>query len=129
MPNGDGMFFHDSSIGFRDVIDGTSNTLCFGEIIGRGPGTNHCCAWHAYSDGIGTFNGLNAPWRSKPNRQLPLTHDMWGGNAFAGPASYHPGGVQFVLCDGAVIFLSQTINATTLAAVTTRQGSDVPGEF
>jgi prepilin-type N-terminal cleavage/methylation domain-containing protein len=129
MPNGNGMFFHNSDIKFSDVIDGTSNTLCYGEFIGRGKGTNHCCAWHAYSDGMGTVNGLNAPWRSTPNRQFPLTHDMWGGNAFSGPASYHPGGVEFTLVDGSVRFFSQTISQATLAALTTRTGNDIPGDF
>jgi len=129
MPNGDGMFFHDSAIKFSDVIDGTSNTLAFAEIIGRGPGTNHCCAWHAYSDGIGTINGLNAPWRSSPNRQFPLTHDMWAGNAFAGPASYHTAGVHVMMADGSVRFLSQTISQATLTALSSRKAGDVPGEF
>jgi prepilin-type N-terminal cleavage/methylation domain-containing protein len=131
MPNGDGMFFHDSAIKFSDVGDGTSNTLAFGEIIGRGPGTNHCCAWHSYSDGIGTINGLNAPWRSGVGgtRQFPLTHDHFAGNNFAGPASYHPGGLHFMMADGSCRFISQTIPQTTLAALTSRKGGDLPGDF
>lgn len=129
MPNGDGMFYHNSKTRMGDVIDGTSNTLAFCEFIGRGPGTYHCCGWHAYSDGIGTVNGLNAPWRSTPNRQFPLTHDHYCGNPFSGPASYHTGGVHFVLGDGAVRFLSENISRTTLASLTTRAGNDIPGDF
>lgn len=129
MPNGDGMFFHDSIIRFANVTDGTSNTLAFGEIIGRGKNTFHCCAWQAYSDGIGTVNGLNAPWRSTQNRQLPLTHDNWAGNAFAGPASYHANGVYFVFADGSVHYLSQTIDRNTLSALTTRMEGDTMGDY
>ena len=128
MPNGDGLFYHDSAVKFSDLGDGASNTLAFGEIIGRGPGTNHCCAWHAYSDGVGTINGLNAAWRSTPNRQFPLQHDNWGGNAFTGPASYHTGGVQFLMADGSGRFISQTISQATLAALSSRRGGDLPGE-
>jgi prepilin-type processing-associated H-X9-DG protein len=129
MPNGDGMFYHDSSVKFSDLGDGASNTLAFGEIIGRGPGTFHCCAWHSYSDGIGVGNGLNAPWRSTPNRQFPLQHDNWGGNAFAGPASYHSGGLHFLMADGSARFISHTIPQATLAALASRKGGDVPGDF
>jgi hypothetical protein len=74
-------------------------------------------------------NGLNAPWRSTPNRQLPLTHDNWAGDAFAGPASYHANGVFFVFADGSVHFVAQTIDRTTLAALTSRMGGDVLGQF
>ncbi len=125
MPNGDGMFFHDSAVKFGDITDGTSNTLAFCEIIGRGPGTNHCCGWHSYSDGIGTINGINAPFRSTPNRAPPFTHDHWGGNAFSGPASYHPGGAHFVRGDGSVVFLSQTIDQVSLAGLSSRAKGEV----
>ena len=124
MPNGDGMFFHDSAVKFGDITDGTSNTLAFGEIIGQGPGTFHCCSWHAYSDGIGTINGINAPFRSStPTRRF--THNMYGGNAFAGPASYHTGGANFVRADGSVGFISQNIAQLTLSALTSRARGEV----
>jgi prepilin-type N-terminal cleavage/methylation domain-containing protein len=129
MYNGNGMFFNESRVRIGDVIDGTSNTLAFCEIIGRGPGTFHCCSWIAYSDGIGTVNGLNAPWRSTPGGVFPLTHDMWGGNAFAGPASYHVGGVHFTMADGSVRFVSNNLSQTVLAALTTRAGGEPASNF
>lgn len=125
MPDGDGMFFHNSAVRFGDITDGTSNTLAYCEIVGRGPGTNHCCAWHAYSDGIGTINGINAPFRSTPTRTPPFTHDMWGGNAFAGPASYHVGGAHFARADGSITFLSQNIAQLTLRAMSSRAKGEV----
>ena len=125
MSNGDGMFFHNSAIRFGDITDGSSNTLAFCEIIGRGPGTNHCCGWHSYSDGIGTINGINAPFRSTPNGRPPFTHDHWNGNAFAGPASYHTGGANFVRGDGSVVFLSRSINQVTLSAMSSRAKGEV----
>lgn len=124
MPNGDGMFFHDSAIKFGDITDGTSNTLAFCEIIGQGPGTNQCCAWHAYSDGIGTINGINAPFRSStPTKRF--NHDMYNGDAFVGPASYHTGGANFVRADGSVGFLSQNIAQLTLSALSSRARGEV----
>jgi len=127
--NGNGLTFHNSKIGTRDVVDGTSNTLAFCEIVSQGPGTYSCCSWPAYADGIGTVNGINAPFRSTPGGVPPFTHDMYGGNAFSGPASYHVGGAHFAMADGAVRFLSQNMSQITLTALTTIHGGEVAGEF
>lgn len=126
MPDGDGMFFHNSAIKFGDISDGTSNTLAFGEIVGQGPGTNHCCAWHAYSDGFGLINGLNAPFRSNASRRPPFTQlNMWGGSPFTGFASYHPGGVHFVRADGSVTFMAENVAQLTLQAMGSRAKGEV----
>lgn len=127
--NGNGMIYHDSKVRFADVTDGTSNTLAFCEIVARGTGQFHCCAWMAYGDGIGTQNGINAPFRSTPTGTPPFTHDMYDGNAFSGPASYHVGGCHFVMGDGAVRFVSQNLSQLTLTALATRAGGEVVGEF
>lgn len=129
IPNGNGLIFHDSKVRIGDVTDGTTNTLAFGEIISKGPGTNDCCAWMAYADGIGTQNGINAPFRSTANGQPPFTHDMFDGNSFSGPASYHVGGCHFVMADGSVRFISQNLSQVTLLALTTRASGEVVGEF
>jgi len=43
--------------------------------------------------------------------------------------SYHPGGVNTVLMDGSVRFVSETINLVTWRALGTRGGGEVLGEF
>ena len=43
----------------------------------------------------------------------------------AGFFSFHPGGAQFCLADGSVRFISETIDAFTLAAVTTRSRGEI----
>jgi prepilin-type N-terminal cleavage/methylation domain-containing protein len=129
MDNGDGLIYHDSKTRFADVTDGTSNTLAFCEIISQGPGKYDCCSWLAYADGIGTVNGINAPFRSSPNGNAPFSHDMFNGNTFSGPASYHVGGCHFVLADGAVRFISQNIGQPVLLALTSRAAGDIVGEF
>jgi prepilin-type N-terminal cleavage/methylation domain-containing protein len=129
MANGNGMFFHNSRVRIGEITDGTSNTLMFCEIVTQGPGRYSCCSWLAYADGIGTVNGINAPFRSTPNGAFPLTHDMYSGNAYSGPASHHEGGCHFVMADGAVRFISENIAQSTVTSLTTRAGGDVPGEF
>ena len=129
MDNGNGAFYHNSRTRIADIVDGTSNTLLFCEIVSNGPRTYSCCSWIAYSDGIGTVNGINAPFRSTPGGVPPLGADMWGGNAFSGPASYHSGGAQFLLGDGSVRFISQNISQATLSALTTIYGGEALGNF
>ncbi|MES2793656.1 MAG: DUF1559 domain-containing protein [Planctomycetota bacterium] len=127
--NGNGLIYHDSKVRIGDVTDGTSNTLAFCEVISQGPGKYDCCSWLAYGDGIGTVNGINAPFRSSTTGGPPFTHDMYNGNSFSGPASYHVGGCHFLLADGAVRFISQNLNQGVLTGLATRAGGEVIGEF
>ncbi|MFN0199477.1 MAG: DUF1559 domain-containing protein [Planctomycetaceae bacterium] len=127
--DGNGVFFHDSRIGFRFITDGSSNTIGFGEIVSQGRGTYTCCSWACYADGIGTVNGINAPWRSTPGGIPPLLHEMYDGNAYSGPASYHEGGCHFLMMDGAVRFLSENLSQIVLSGLTTCAGYENVGEF
>jgi prepilin-type N-terminal cleavage/methylation domain-containing protein len=109
-------------IGIKDVTDGTSNTLLVGEkamdIVLYNTGT----WWYdepALSGGTGGTSRSSYDSTNKvfvpfyPDKALaPAEHDGTefftgkGGGAFG---SVHPGGVQFVLCDGSV----RTIPFTT----------------
>ncbi len=43
--------------------------------------------------------------------------------------SFHNGGAMFVMGDGAVVFLPQTIDAKTFVALLTRDRGDIPGDY
>lgn len=118
---GNGVLFGISSIKFRDIVDGTSNTLLAGEITGSLSASGLNGNSYTGYDVFDTSNGINS------------IDTVPGGGSFAfrpqGFSSYHVGGCHFVLCDGAVRFISENIDQGTLAAISTRAGGEVVGEF
>jgi prepilin-type N-terminal cleavage/methylation domain-containing protein len=94
----------------QDITDGTSNTIALGEML-------PAASWHA-RDGWMHVNSLWNATTAPINDTFCLSSDgetngsmCWScEQAFR---SYHPGGAQFVLCDGAAIFLNDTIDYMT----------------
>ncbi len=134
-----GILFGDSNISTRDIIDGTSNTVMFGESytdlyvkdsqqmdywqIGS-PQTGNWTAGGIggteYSEGLGsTAVKINA--RLDPTQNGVLMEMSFG--------SYHIGGAHFTLADGSVRFISQNINLATYQGLGSRRGGEVVGEF
>ena len=129
-PRNDGPSF----IGFKDITDGTSNTIALGERAWTvGTDVGNARAANALvmsgnsnvgnarkmdnSDGIasvladGTFgiNTLSFGGTALPGRSL-------NGSTRGGFSSLHPGGAQFAMADGSVQFLAETIEFTPLLA-------------
>ncbi len=121
-----GVLYVDSDTAFKDVTDGTSNTLMVGE---KARETQHArCARKQNTGGAlifvaGASNQLSHDNRSNcaalgtVNRGInwdstSACNNLW--NAKAGFHSLHPGGAQFALVDGSVQFISETVDLTTL---------------
>jgi len=114
----DGTFFPYSGTRVADMRDGSSNTIVLGER------TFELRCWHRGSDYRGSPSqyvcvdgSKNVAWPINsdpealcywdcPNGRQCLFNDLFFG-------SRHPGGAQFVLGDGSVQFLNETINFTT----------------
>jgi prepilin-type N-terminal cleavage/methylation domain-containing protein len=149
-----GMFGNNSNCRFANITDGTSNTLAIGEKANGGETTtsSHYGPWgliglhtgvhgRIYSGGGRWLSDppggqyhyethaswriwekdwcVNCIWRNHPNRKSYA----W---VFR---SQHPGGAQFVLADGAVRFIPQTINylnLVTLAMIRDQQPTQLP---
>ena len=104
-PKTNGVFQPQRGTRFADIVDGTSNTLMVGE-----RGWEHDAA---YWVGVGNVNSEDA-WSSpkavgrvflyKPN--TPTI-----GRYYSAFSSYHPGGLHFVLADGSVSFIAETIDS------------------
>lgn len=111
-----GIAWQNSRVGFKDISDGTSNTLLIGER-----------AWQLDGLTIGAGNALGFAPASSEGSYLNLqcraclgvvAVPYWGINQTVinaphqsrGYSSQHTGGVQFVLADGSVRFISENID-------------------
>jgi prepilin-type processing-associated H-X9-DG protein len=118
-----GMMVAADTICIADVIDGTSNTLMIDEVTGGKPGSYRGFYWGGQGPVADTYDGINKQNTIIGNRAYAFN---W---RTAGFSSYHPGGCHFLLADGSVKFLIETIVADTLRSLTTRANQDiVPGD-
>ena len=120
--NGRGIFSrYGWSARFRDITDGTSNTIALGECIGAW--CNWQMGWGFQSFGS-MAHPINHARNTLKNAAAPGNHDLC-----IGFRSFHTGGAHFVMADGAVRFVSENISGITYRALGSRAGEEVIGEF
>ena len=136
--NGEGLFFRNSAVALRDVLDGTSQTIAVGE---RSHKLGEATWTGAVTDAIlfpppGDNDGIGRP-RTENASGMVLGH----AGERKGPGdptsdvnqffSLHAGrGVNFLFIDGHVAFLKATMNYKTYFALATRAGGEViSGEY
>jgi len=130
----------------RDVTDGTSNTLIVAEQSGRVGTRDVRSGYHSGWSGmqslpasgrITSATSSDTPYGSgtttiryqinmKDSSQVG-TNTAYDGNTVIN--SYHPGGINILLADGAVRFLSENMNFATLRMLASRDDGQVLGEF
>lgn len=150
----DGVFFLGSAVGFRDLLDGSSQTAAFSErtvgpgqaggdrgrlILERSPGADTSTT--GCDTGAGTWNPeRGAKWilgnygNTLYNHVLPPNPvgswdcmDVRQQRGRLAARSGHPGGVSVLFCDGGVRFVPDGTSGEVWRALATRAGSEVAG--
>ena len=96
-----GMLFLNSRVRFSDIVDGSSNTILLGEIYGDETSLGWVSGTRATMRNT-TEIEVREKWSDRPKAATPLEVGKFG--------SFHAGGAQFVLADGAVTFLTDRID-------------------
>ncbi|QDT53933.1 Type II secretion system protein G precursor [Caulifigura coniformis] len=115
-------WWHNGAARIGEIQDGTSNTMLFIEtplqkqVAQAGP------YWNQYTHTmyIVPSRGINVPYATTPPQ--PYVY-AWG----AGSA--HTGGAHVLLGDGAIRFLSQNVDMTTITGLVSIKNGEVIGEF
>lgn len=114
---GDGVFFHNSNLRFADIADGLSQTFMVGERNSR----------LDYSTWVGIHNLIDcSPGRLVGSASYPPNSKLTDDHNFS---SEHPSGTHFLLCDGSVRLITETIETSAYHALCTRAQSDSVGNF
>ena len=115
-------WWHNGAAKFRDIIDGTSNTMLMMETKMRKQSASYGPTWNQYVHTmfIVPSRGINFPHPATPPQ--PYSY-AWG----AGSA--HPGGVLMLLGDASNRFVSDSIDLAIVRALVSIGGSEVVGEY
>ena len=126
-PNGPGLMdMYPNAYGVVHVPDGLSNTLHAGEIHGYDQSINAGCGI-AGEDQLGWMS----TW-AVATTVFGINIDNIGGTWQDGCVSfrsYHPGGANFVLADGSVRFINETVNPRTFGYLGARNDGKLTGQF
>lgn len=145
-PNGAFCKRHDGGVAVKQVIDGMSKTLLFGEKYNEDPTFDSISAngrsgllIHQWSLWGWTGGFKMAGHVSRSGGKLPINYQLpsscQGSSGFQCQddklkvwGSGHPGGANFVYVDSSTHFISDSISSIALAALSTRATGEVVGE-
>ncbi len=127
-PLNNGIFFDNSAVSFRDITDGESSTLMFGDSAFGFWGDNYACCARARED----QPNFDAYWQVPPgtNCSPNETGDSLIGPQFFGFGGFHTDVCNFALADGSTRSISKSIDTGLFRALCTRNGNErISGDF
>ena len=128
------------NITFASITDGTSNTLLAGE-------AHHTLKGYTYTSGpfagqprtgdttwnyghvYFSYSYTNTPMNTHQVATWPYDPARVGEDGKYAFRSVHSGGVNFLLCDGSVKFIRQSISMATYQALGSRAGGEAVGDY
>jgi prepilin-type N-terminal cleavage/methylation domain-containing protein/prepilin-type processing-associated H-X9-DG protein len=140
----DGIFWVDSSVGFKDITDGPSNTLLFGEryhldqvwelrndeLQAGIDSLAHHGKWGFVAGLGGVMANVTLHTAVKINYRMPAGGDSAAlGDRLCAFGSGHTGGANFAFADGSVHFLSESMSLQILQYLSTRRGREIVGDY
>lgn len=114
-----GLFYYNTSHRIADIADGTSNTICVGEVL-AGSTMDSSNVWFFGLRWLDTLRCTQEPINTQPKMGCTVT--SWGSTCNGAFGSYHAGGAQFGSADGHVSFLAESIPLPVYRALSTRNG-------
>jgi len=116
VPMNNGMFFENSGIDDRDITDGMSNTLLFGESMVGFWADNYSSVVRTRDD----HPGFNNFWTGNSTTSTGGSGKIY----FFGYGSYHDGANNFCLADGSARTIATNIDTNLFWALCTRNGHE-----
>ncbi|MCP4169797.1 MAG: DUF1559 domain-containing protein [Fuerstiella sp.] len=132
--NNNGMMFLNSSMQFRGIRDGASNTIMVGEKLN--PRETVDLGWMSGTSATLRHTGvpINAGWdvvnyfsRTGESSKTPATAP--NDTATGGFSSQHSGGANFALGDGSVRFITESVNPEVYSHLGNREDMQLLGDF
>ena len=127
-----GLLFLNSKIRYADILDGSSQTILLGELI---PDTKQLGWVSGTRSTLRNTGGFGSPTSDdgrfgRPQGSLHVAGAAFGPLDVGSFGSFHTGGAQFVLADGAVKFLTNSIDSEVMKNLGNRaDGTILDGNF
>ena len=106
-----GVIYDYSRVRLAEILDGTSNTLLFGEHAHAilSPTDRAYIHWWQSGWWADSFFDTNYTINAHRKYKAEIEKDGWYWVAFEAASSFHPGGANFAMVDGSVRFLKDSI--------------------
>ncbi len=132
--NNNGLMFRNSSINYRSIRDGASNTILIGEKVN--PRESKDLGWVSGTSATLRNTGvpINGGWDianyfASAEARSPDPAKPPSPTATGGFSSQHSGGAQFIFADGATRFVSQNIDRKLFSNLGNREDLELLADF